>query len=305
MKRSTTGIALGLGGTLAATFAFAGLAAAAPGNGPGNGPAPWRSPAPSAAATPAVASHDLKTDLTYLREEERLAREIYQAASDKYDQALPFVNIVRAEQRHFDAVGMLLTRYGVDDPAADAKGGVYSDDKLQAEYDKLLAQVNESREAAYAAGVAIEKMDIADLDAAIARTEEPDAKRVFENLKRGSEHHLAAFETAAAGEDLGAREGKGPQNGRGGHAGRPGGGQGLGRGPGGQGMGERCEGTCDGSGPQDGSGRQARGAERRADEPGNGKGDGQGRMGQGPRDGSGQGRGMGRGQGQPQDCPNR
>ena len=69
--------------------------------------------------------------LIFSREEERLARDLYQAFSDQYDGARPFSKIVASEQRHFDAVGRLLTQYGIDDPAAGATAGSFSDATLQ------------------------------------------------------------------------------------------------------------------------------------------------------------------------------
>ena len=47
--------------------------------------------------------------------------------------------------------------------------------------------------AAYQVGVFIEVTDIADLQAALADVEHNDVQRVFENLKSGSQNHLAAF----------------------------------------------------------------------------------------------------------------
>lgn len=78
--------------------------------------------------------------LIFSREEERLARDLYQAFSDQYDGARPFSKIVASEQRHFDAVGRLLTQYGIDDPAAGATAGSFSDATLQGLYDQWYAQ---------------------------------------------------------------------------------------------------------------------------------------------------------------------
>ena len=47
---------------------------------------------------------------------ERLARDLYQLFADTYDQARPFSNIVKSEQRHFDAVGTLLLDDRLGDP---------------------------------------------------------------------------------------------------------------------------------------------------------------------------------------------
>ncbi|MFZ4487414.1 MAG: DUF2202 domain-containing protein [Candidatus Nanopelagicales bacterium] len=54
-----------------------------------------------------------------------------------------------------------------------------------------------SLKAAGGVGVTIEKMDIADLDRALAANPAADISRVLESLRSGSTRHLAAFERTA------------------------------------------------------------------------------------------------------------
>jgi len=229
MKHTTKAtIALALGGSLAGSLAFAGLAIAAPPAERGQN----RNPVPAATAGQAVASATLAEDLTFMREEERLARDVYAALAEQYDGAAPMANITKSEQRHYDAVGTLLTRYGLEDPSKGLSAGDYFFDELDTMYADLMKQGGASLQGAYGVGVAIEEEDIADLKAAIARTTEADAKRVFENLLAGSQNHLAAFEAAAEGKAVGTRDGSGMQNGRGqGNADGRGQGNGQGNGP--------------------------------------------------------------------------
>ncbi|MGB4891943.1 MAG: DUF2202 domain-containing protein, partial [Propionicimonas sp.] len=138
----------------------------------------------------------------------------------------------RSEQRHFDTVGVLLSRYGIADPAAGRAAGSYADSGLQTLYDQLLATGSESLANAYQVGITIENKDIADLQAAIAATTQTDVKAALSNLLNGSQHHLAAFTAAKDGKILGTQNGQGMQNGRG----RTGDQQGNGRQ--GQGMGQ-------------------------------------------------------------------
>jgi hypothetical protein len=189
--------------------------------------APTPTPTPTATAT---ADTTLSTNLTHMRDEERLARDIYTTLAAKYSQAAPFVNIARSEQVHFDTMGLLLTRYGVADPSAGKNPGTYADPALQALYDKLLARGSESLAKAYDVGVAVENLDIADLKAAISQTSQADVKAAFTNLMNGSANHLAAFTAAKDGKILGARNGQGMQNGRSGgnSAGQRGNGRGQG-----------------------------------------------------------------------------
>ena len=60
-------------------------------------------------------------------------------------------------------------------------------------------------------GVAIETEDIADLEQALAATEDPAVKRVFTNLLNGSLRHLAAF-NRQDGSAVGSGKGKGKKN---------------------------------------------------------------------------------------------
>ena len=131
--------------------------------------------------------------LAFSREEERMARDLYRALADTYDGALPFSRIVNSEQRHYDAVGALLTRYGVTDPAVGRTAGSYADATIQKLYDGWLAEGKTSLAAAYGVGVALEKRDIADLKTAIAATSAADVKQLYTNLLKASEHHLAAL----------------------------------------------------------------------------------------------------------------
>ncbi len=206
MKRTIrAGIALTVGASLAGVFAFTGTAIAAPGGNRPFGP----QGTPGVSATPAVASASLAKDLQYMRDEERLARDVYTALAARYDGAQPFANIARAEQTHFEAMGNLLARYGVSDPSAGRAAGSYAEPELQGLYDRLMEQGSKSLADAYDVGIAIEKADIADLEKAIANASETDVDRVFGNLKRGSEMHLRAFEAAKAGTPMGQYDGAG------------------------------------------------------------------------------------------------
>ena len=144
------------------------------------------------AVTPLTAAET--QTLQFMREEEKLARDVYQQLYQKWNLTV-FQNISAAEQTHFDAIGVLLTRYGVTDPAQANAAGVYTDVNLIALYNELLAKGMKSAQDALEAGALIEKKDIADLEAAIPATSKLDVKRVYTNLLNGSFNHLEAFES--------------------------------------------------------------------------------------------------------------
>lgn len=130
--------------------------------------------------------------LVYMREEEKLARDVYLTFADTYGVAI-FSNIAAAEQRHADAVLMMLDRYEVDDPVDDNPVGVFQNEDLQALYDELVASGNESLAAAYYVGCAVEEIDITDLVADMADTDADDILLVYGRLLAGSGNHLRAF----------------------------------------------------------------------------------------------------------------
>lgn len=159
--------------------------------------------------------------LAFNREEERMARDLYQALAEHYDGAAPFAMITRSEQMHWSAVGALLTTHGITDPSAGLAAGTYADPAIQALYDEWLQRGLTSLDAAYQVGVELEKRDIADLDTAITRTTLTDARQVLTNLRTASKRHLGAFQAAASGQDplqgMGQGTGAGGRTGMGRH----------------------------------------------------------------------------------------
>lgn len=194
--------------------------------------APTPTPTPTATAS---ADATLTKNLTFMREEERLAHDVYTALAAKYPTAPVFANIARAEQWHFESMGLMLQRYGIADPAASRADGSYANADLQSLYTSLVSTGEKSLTDAYQVGITIETKDIADLKAAIAETAAADAKQVFTNLSFGSQNHLRSFTAAKDGKVLGAQNGQGMQNGRRGtqaNGTQPGQGIGMGQGRG-------------------------------------------------------------------------
>lgn len=129
--------------------------------------------------------------LLFMREEEKLARDVYNAFYDMYGLNV-FANIARSEQQHMDSVKTLLDRYGREDPAS-SQPGVFTASDLQALYDQLLAQGSFSLVEAVKVGALIEEVDIQDLIVHLAATENADIRAVYANLLKGSGNHLKAF----------------------------------------------------------------------------------------------------------------
>jgi len=130
--------------------------------------------------------------LVFLREEEKLARDVYLYLFDLWGQWI-FENISDSEQQHMDAVKNLLDKYNLADPAADKMEGEFLNGDLQDLYDELIAIGSESKSDALYVGATIEDMDIVDLEQILEDTEIPDITKVCENLMKGSRNHLRAF----------------------------------------------------------------------------------------------------------------
>ena len=133
-----------------------------------------------------------KAELASMAEEEKVAHDLYVALGAKYPEVLQFANIASAETQHLTAVRTVMTRYGIADPTAGYAAGEFKSDAFQALYDGLLASAT-STTTALAAGIAVEKADIADLKAAMTGLTAPDVLQVYGHLLRGSERHLVAF----------------------------------------------------------------------------------------------------------------
>jgi hypothetical protein len=131
-----------------------------------------------------------KASLLFMREEEKVARDVYNALYATWGQPT-FQNIAASEQAHMDEVKLLLDRYGLTDPALVP--GQFTDANLQALYDQLVVQGSASLADALKVGAVIEEIDILDLQTRLAQTDNADIQWVFNNLMTGSYNHLKAF----------------------------------------------------------------------------------------------------------------
>lgn len=135
-----------------------------------------------------------QTSLVFMREEEKLARDVYVYLDSLWGASVPtFSNIAKSEATHMASVLTLLQRYALSDPAAATGPGQFSDPRLQVLYDQLVAGGSVSLVEALKVGAAIEEIDIIDLQAALALIDNRDIRLVYESLVSGSRSHLQAF----------------------------------------------------------------------------------------------------------------
>ncbi len=139
---------------------------------------------------------DLETaEILFLREEEKLARDVYLTLSLHWDLPL-FDRIPRSEQQHMDLMMLLVARYQLVDPVGDHEIGVFTDPDLQALYFSLVEAGRGSLVEGLAVGALVEETDIADLITTIADTDNADIALIAHNLMAGSRNHLRAFVSA-------------------------------------------------------------------------------------------------------------
>lgn len=150
---------------------------------------------PPAPATYVVPTADEAADMLYMREEEKLARDVYLTLYDAWGLA-PFSNISVAEQKHMNAMLLLLRKYRLPDPAAGNLIGEFTDPALQELYDKLVADGMGSAAEALLVGGLIEEVDIRDIQSAIDRSTQYNIDAVYGKLMCGSRNHLRAFARA-------------------------------------------------------------------------------------------------------------
>jgi len=131
-------------------------------------------------------------DLLWVREEEKLARDVYIVMEDLYGLTV-FANIQLSEQTHMDAMLGLLNTYGLEDPVGDNGVGEFSDHHLQDLHDGLIAEGEQSMVDALLVGLAIEEIDMIDLVDAMERSDHEDIIHNYDNLCEGSKNHLRAF----------------------------------------------------------------------------------------------------------------
>lgn len=152
------------------------------------------------------------THLVFMREEEKLARDVYIKLGMMYPNTLVFGNIDDSEQRHTMSVKAMIEQYGHEDPSTNDNIGVFTGEDygwyFTEKYNQLVerAAVNEL-EALYV-GAFIEELDVMDInqcpriiietdndvtECGKAYTGKADIDRLYSTLLYGSGNHLNAY----------------------------------------------------------------------------------------------------------------
>lgn len=134
----------------------------------------------------------LARDLCFLREEEKLARDVYIALFEETAINV-FDNISRSEESHTAAVAALLAARSIPDPVTDDTPGVFRDPVFVDLYATLTAQGRMGEVAALTVGATIEDLDLRDIREMEARTTDAEALALYASLACGSRNHMRSF----------------------------------------------------------------------------------------------------------------
>lgn len=158
------------------------------------------------------------THLIFMREEEKLARDVYMTLSSLYPDSRVFVNIGEgSEQTHTDMIRDELEAYGIEDPNPDTNNlpnsiGVFTGKEYGTYFTEKFAYLTElgsrSELDALYVGAFIEELDMHDIvecpdyieetengvdDCGMNYTDEAPLINAYSSLVDGSKNHLRAF----------------------------------------------------------------------------------------------------------------
>ena len=160
-----------------------------------------------------------ETHLVFMREEEKLARDVYITLGKQYgensDLALPFKNIVPSEQNHTNIMLDKLRQFKIDDPNTDDTVGVFTGEDygeyFTGKYTQLVERGLQNYLEALYVGAFIEELDMHDISKCPAEiikiqdwigsedecgmeyTDERPLIRSYGNLLEGSKNHFRAY----------------------------------------------------------------------------------------------------------------
>jgi len=143
--------------------------------------------------------------LTFICEEEKLAKEVYETYFAVWGSTI-FEKISESETNHLATMQKMMAKFGLPDPTLTEGFGEFDNDELQSLFLSMTEPLPDSALEGYWVGGLIEETDIRDITEAIEQLEagsdsEP-LLNAYGNLLRGSRNHLRAFarNIEAAGE---------------------------------------------------------------------------------------------------------
>ncbi len=132
------------------------------------------------------------SSLLKMREEEKLARDVYLELYDIYGMQI-FSNIARSEQKHTDAIKSILDKYGLEDSVKSDVRGEFTNLELKNLYETLVAKGSINLSEALIVGATVEDLDIYDLQKDLEKVDNLDIISTYNNLEKGSRNHMRSF----------------------------------------------------------------------------------------------------------------
>ena len=143
-----------------------------------------------------LTSDEISTML-FVREEEKLARDVYLSLYERWQLSVFQTIALQSEQKHMDKMQSLLKAANLTDPVVDNTVGAFTNPEILQLYTDLLARGSSSADAALQVGAYIEEYDIVDIkaaiDEAIAGSNQLAVLDTYMNLLCGSRNHLRSF----------------------------------------------------------------------------------------------------------------
>lgn len=169
----------------------------------------------SAETDDAALDYNEKMHLMFMREEEKLARDVYQTLGTMYPDSAIFGNIDDSEQKHTTAVKAMIEKYGYEDPNTNDNVGVFTGEDFgwyfTEKYNQLVERASISELEALYVGAFIEELDMMDINqcpkvivetdngiddveqCGKVYTDNADIQRLYSSLLDGSDSHLEGY----------------------------------------------------------------------------------------------------------------
>jgi hypothetical protein len=133
-----------------------------------------------------------RADIIQLQEEEKLVHDLNAALATQHPDVPIFQSIANASQVYMTADNVILQRYGIPNPEMDA-AGKFTNQKFQQMYDQGVNTGSLSAMDALLVDATLEDMHIADLGAAIGRTDNTDVQFIYQQELAASRNNLRAI----------------------------------------------------------------------------------------------------------------
>jgi len=162
-----------------------------------------------------VLDYNEQTHLIFMREEEKLARDVYLTLGTMYPDSVIFGNIDDSEQTHTTAVKAMIEKYGLEDPNTNDNIGAFTGEDygwyFTEKFNLLVERASISELEALYVGAFIEELDMMDInqcpgvivetdngiddvnECGRIYTDNSDVINLYASLLDGSDSHLAGY----------------------------------------------------------------------------------------------------------------